>query len=160
MQWIFTDTHTVPTRPHHLVHSPARGDPAPHCSVAGKGVGVVGEPQGAAAVEKGWATDGEASGRGLEDGNLADPQSQAQALWEVAGCRVGSPEEELGGDSSHPDDLKTGHGESGGGGGDDGVHWGGDGGGCCCRCSGGGCCGRGGGASDGLSDHAGVSLEG
>lgn len=119
---IFTSTQTVPTRPHHLVHSPAHGDPAPHCSVAGKGVGVVGGRQGAAAVEKGWVTDGEASGRGLEDGNLADPQTQARALWEVAGYRVGSPEEELGGDSSHPGDLEKGHGESGGGGGDDGVH--------------------------------------
>lgn len=143
------------------MHLPARGDPAPHCSVAGKGVGVegvVGGRQGAAAVEKGWVTDGEASGRGLEDGNLADPQ--ARALWVVAGCRGGSPEEELGDDSSHPGGLETGHGENAGGGGDDGVHWGGDGGGCRCHCSGDGCYGHGGGASSGLFDHAGVSLEG
>lgn len=157
----FFPTHTL-TRPHHLLNLPAHEDLAPHCSVAGKGVGVVDGPQDAAAVEKGWVTDGEALGTGLEDGNLGAllTRDQAQALWEVAGYRVGTPEEEPDGGSSHPGGLAMGHGGSEGGG-DDGVHWGGDGGGCCCHCSGGGCCGRGGGGeSDGLYGHVGVSLEG
>lgn len=146
--------------------NPAHGGPAPHCSVAGTGggVGAVDGPQGAAAWETGWVTDEEASGRGLGDGNLGVHQAraQAQALGEVAGCRVGNPEEEPGGGSFHPDGLVTGRGGSAGGGGDDGGRWGGGGGDgdCCCCCSGGGCCGRGGGGeSGGLSGHADVSLE-
>lgn len=130
------------------------------------GAGAVDEPQGAAAWETGSVTGGGASVRGLGDGGLG--ARQAQALGVVAGCRVGSPEGEPGDGSSHPGGLAMGHGGSAGGGDDDdGGRWGGDGGdggGCCCCCSGGGCCccgrGGGGGGSDGLSGHAGVSLEG
>lgn len=127
------------------------------------GAGAVDVLQGAAAWETDSVTGGGASGRGLGDDDLAALQAPAPALWEVAGCRVGSPEGAPGDGSSHPGGLATGHGGSAGGGGDDGGRWGGDGGGggCCCCCSGGGCCGRGGGGgSDGLSGHAGVSLEG
>lgn len=151
---------------------PAREGPTPHCSVAVKGVDVDG-PQGEVPEVKDWVTDEGAWGRGLKDGTLGALQAQvqararAQAHEEVAGCRVGSPEEEPGGGSSHPGGPVTGRDGSagGGGGGGDGVHWGGDGGGCCCcyccHCSGGGCCGRDdGGGSNGLSGHADASLEG
>lgn len=116
----------------------------------GGGVGAADGLQGAAVWETGWVSGEGALGRGLEDGNLDAPLAQVLAPGEVAGCRVGSPEEELSDGSSHPGGLVTGHGGSGG---DDGVYWG-DGGGCC-HCSGGG-----GGGSGGLSGHAGVSLEG
>lgn len=114
---------------------PVHGDLAPHCSVAGVGVGVVDGPRDAEAAEKGWATDGEASGMGLEDDNLGAhlSRARAQALWEAADYTVGTPEEEQDGGSSHPDGLVMGHGGSGGGGDDGGVHWGGDGGGCRCH---------------------------
>lgn len=131
----------------------------------GAGAGAVDAPQGAAAWETGSVTGGGASERGLGDGDLAALQARVPALGELAGCKVGSPEEEPGDGSSHLGGLTTGHGGSAGGGGDDdGGHLDGDGGdgGCCCCCSGGGCCccGRGGGGgSDGLSGH-GVSLEG
>lgn len=131
------------------------------------GAGAVDEPQGAAASETGSVTGGGASGRDLGDGDLGALRAPALVPGEVAGCRVGSPEGEPGDGSSHPGGLVTGHGGSAGGGGDGGGRWGGgDGGGggccCCCCCSGGGCCGHGGGGggSDGLSGHAGVSLEG
>lgn len=152
-----------------LEPNPAHGGPAPRCSVAGMGGGVdVGAgaadvPQGAAAWEISLVTDGEVSEMGLGGGDLGAPQAQAPAPEEVAGCRVGRPVGEPGDGSSHPGGLATGRGGSAGGGGDDGGRLGGDGGGggCCCRCSGGDCCGRGGGdGSDGLSGHAGVSLEG
>lgn len=111
------------------------------------GAGAVDGPQDEAAWEIGSVTGGGASGRGLADGDLGAPQAQAPVLGEVAGCRVGSPEGEPGGGSSHPGGQAMGRGGSAGGGGDDGGRWGGDGGGggCCCCCSGGGCCGRGGG---------------
>lgn len=148
--------------------SPVHGGPAPRCSAAAMGGGVdvgagaVDGPQGAVAWETGWETGGGASGRGLGDGDLGALRARAPVLGEAAGCRVRSPEGEPGDGSSHPGGLATGRGGSAGGGGDDGGHWGGDGGGgCCCCCSDGGCCGRGGGGgSDGLSGHAGVSLEG
>lgn len=159
-----------PNSPHQRGHiiSPARGGPAPHCSAGmGVGVGAVDGPQGAAAWETGWETGGGASGRDLGGGDPGAPPGRAPALGGVAGCRVGSPEAERGDGSSHPGGPATGRGGSAGGGGGDGGRWGGggDGGGggcCCCCCSGGGCCGRGGGGggSDGLSGHAGVSLEG
>lgn len=123
-------------------------------------MGAVDGQKGATAWGTGWVTGEEVLGKGLEDGNLG--ALQALALGEVAGCRVGNPEEELGVGNFHPDGLVMGRGGSagGGGGGDDGGHWGGDGGGgCCCCCSGGGCCGRDGGESNGLSGHADVSLE-
>lgn len=115
----------TPTRP---LNSLAHGGPELYCSVAEKGVGGL---QGAAAGEKGWENGGGASGKGLGDGNRGAPQAQDQALWEVAGCRGDSPEEEPGGGSFHPGALATGRGGSGGGGGGDYVHWGGDG--CCCH---------------------------
>lgn len=128
----------------------------------GEGGGAVDVLRGAAAWEKGLVTDEGALERGLGDGNWGALQAQALALWEAAGCRVGSPEEEPGDDSSHPGGLATGRdGSAGGGGGGDGGRLGGDGG-CCCRCNDGGCCVRdgGGGGSNGLSGHAAVSLEG
>lgn len=160
----------VESRDTRLELNPAHEGPVPHCSVAGKGgrVGAVDGLQGAAAWETGSETGEEALGRDLGDGTQGVLQAQAralpQALGEAAGCRAGNPEEELDGGSFHPDGLVMGHcGSAGGGGGDDG-HWGDGGGGdCCCCCSGDGCCcvhGDGGGGSDGLSGHAGVSLEG
>lgn len=145
--------------------NPAHGGPAPHCSAGmGEGVGAVDGPQGAAAWETGSVTGAGASGRDLGDGDLGALRAQAPALGEVAGCRVSSPEAELGDGSFRPGGLATGRGGSAGGGGGGGGRWGGDGGGggcCCCCCSGGGCCGRGGGGgSGGLSGHAVVSLEG
>lgn len=147
--------------------NPAHGGPTLHCSVAGMGGGGdVDEDAedgllGAAALETGLGTGGEASARGLGDGDRDALQAQARALVEVAGCKAGSPDEEPRDGSSHPGGLATGRDGSAGGGGDDGEHWDDDGGGCCCCCSGGGCCGRGGGGgSDGLSCHAGASLEG
>lgn len=144
--------------------NPAHEGPAPHCSAAGMGggggEGAVDVPQDAAAWETGLVTDEGALERGLGDGNPGALQARALALWEAAGCRVGSPEGEPGDDSSHPGGLATGRDGSAGGGGGDGGRLGGDGG-CCCRCNDGGCCVRGGGGgSDGLSGHAGVSLEG
>lgn len=151
-----------------LKKSPAHGGPAPHCFVAGMGadgdvdVGAGAGAVDAAAWETGSVTGGGASERGLGGGDLAALQARVPALGELAGCKVGSPEEEPGDGSSHLGGLTTGHGESAGGGGDDdGGCLDGDGG-CCCCCSGGGCCccGRGGGGgSDGLFGH-GVSLEG
>lgn len=119
-------------------------------------------PQGAVPLEKGLVTGEEASGKGLEDGSLGDLQVLTPALEEVAGCRASNPEEELDGDSFHPDGLVTGHGGSDGGDDED-VRWAGDDGGdCCCCCNGDGCCYEhgGDGESDGLYDHADVSLEG
>lgn len=154
-------------RPYHFIKSPAHGGPTLRCSVAGMGgggdvdVGAEDGPLGAAALETGWGTGGEASAKGLGDGDPGALQAQDPALVEVAGCKVGSPDGEPRDGSFHPGGLATGRGGSAGGGGDDGEHWGDDGGGCCCCCSGGGCCGRGGGGgSDGLSCHAGASLEG
>lgn len=145
--------------------NPVHGGPAPHCFAAGMGgdVGAVDEPQGAAAGETDLGTGAGASGRGLEDGSLGALQDRGlvRDLEEVAGYRVGNPEEERGDGSSHPDGLATGRGGSAGGG-DGGERWGGDGGddGCYCCCSGGGCCGRGGGGeSGGLFGPAGASLE-
>lgn len=167
----FIPQYTKPMRPYHLTKLPAHGGPAPHCSVAEMGGGVdVGAgaadvPQGAAAWEISSVTDGEVSEMGSGGGDLGALQAQAPAPEEVAGCRAGNPVGEPGDDSSRPGGLATGRGGSAGGGGDDGGRLGGDGGGggccCCCRCSGGDCCGHGGGdGSDGLSGHAGVSLEG
>jgi len=161
---LFCHKHTSLTSS--TLNPPARGGPAPRCSVAGKGVGAVDGPQGAAAWETGWVTGEEASGRGWGDGSLGALQARTPvlALGEAAGRRVGNPEEEPDGGSFHPDGRVKGRGESAGDGGDDGEHWGGDGGGdCCCCCSGGGCCCcccGGGGGSDGLSDRADASLEG
>lgn len=140
--------------------SPARGGPAPHCSVAGMGADG---PQGAAAWETGSAMGGGVSEKGSGDGDLGVLQDRVPALVGVAGCKVGSPEEEPHGGSSHLGGLTTGRGGIAGGGGvggdggGDGGCLDGDGGGggcCCCRhCSGGG------GALDDPSGH-GVSLEG
>lgn len=75
--------------------------------------------QGAAVWETGLETDEGASGRGLGDGNLGALQARVRALWEAAGCRVGSPEGEPGDDSSHPGGLVRARDGNEGGDGDD-----------------------------------------
>lgn len=143
-----------------LVLNPARGGPPSHCFVAGMGVDAV-DGWGAAAWGKGLETGAEASEMDLEDGTLAVHQDWGLDLEEAAGCRVHSPEEELGAGSSRPDGWARGRGGiASGGDGDEGL----DGDGGCCGgddgrcCSDGGYCGRDGGAESGdLSDLAGVS---
>lgn len=126
-------------------------------------VGAVDGPQGAATWETGLAMDVEASGKGSERGGQGALRDQAPVPGALAGCKVGSPEEEPDDGSSHPGGPTADRGGSVGDAGDgdhlDGGDGGGDGG--CCCCSGGGycCCGCGGGGGRGdLSGH-GVSSE-
>lgn len=123
---------------------PVHGGPGEHCSAAGKGVSV-----GAEVWERCLETGAGVSEMGLEDGT--QDAHQGRALEAAAGCRGGSPVEELSGGSSRPDAQRKVR-----GGGHDGGACGG--GGCCFHGNDDGCCGCDGGVeSDGPFDCADAS---
>lgn len=130
---------------------PVHEGPGQHCSAVGTDVGV-----GAVVWERYLETDAGVLEMGLEDGIQDD--HQGQVLEVVAGCRGGSPVEELDGGSSRPDAQRRGRGgECGGGRG--GVAC--DGGGCCFHGNGGDCYGCDGGVeSDDPFDCVDASQEG